>query len=106
MFAPGPPGCRRVVVATNIAETSVTVEGVVFVVDPGMVKQKSHNPQTGLDSLEVVPISRCLASAAVVCGRSGYAHLVSCTYSGLHTQGGQLLLLCIPGAVGPSLCLS
>ncbi len=63
MFAPGPPGCRRVVVATNIAETSVTVEGVVYVVDPGMVKQKSHNPQTGLDSLEVVPISRCIVFA-------------------------------------------
>ena len=69
MFAPGPPGCRRVVVATNIAETSVTVEGVVYVVDPGMVKQKSHNPQTGLDSLEVVPISRCIVFAVDACSR-------------------------------------
>lgn len=58
MFAPGPPNCRRVIVATNIAETSITVEGVVYVIDPGLVKQKSHNPQTGMDSLEVVPISR------------------------------------------------
>lgn len=58
VFAPGPPNCRRVIVATNIAETSITVEGVVYVIDPGLVKQKSHNPQTGMDSLEVVPISR------------------------------------------------
>ena len=58
MFAKPPAGCRRVIVATNIAETSITVEGVVYVVDPGLVKQKVHNPQTGLDSLEVVPISR------------------------------------------------
>ena len=60
VFAPGPPDCRRVIVATNIAETSLTVEGVVYVIDPGLVKQKSHNPQTGMDSLEVVPISRCV----------------------------------------------
>ena len=58
MFAPGPRGCRKVLVATNIAETSVTVEGVVFVVDPGRVKQKMYNPQTGMDALDVVPISR------------------------------------------------
>ena len=58
VFAPGPLNCRRVIVATNIAETSITVEGVVYVIDPGLVKQKSHNPQTGMDSLEVVPISR------------------------------------------------
>lgn len=58
VFAPGPSNCRRVIVATNIAETSITVEGVVYVIDPGLVKQKSHNPQTGMDSLEVVSISR------------------------------------------------
>ena len=79
VFAPGPAGCRRVIVATNIAETSVTVEGVVFVVDPGLVKQKSHNPQTGLDSLEVVPISRCTAFAAGACSRSAHAWFVGRT---------------------------
>lgn len=63
VFAPGPPNCRRVIVATNIAETSITVEGVVYVIDPGLVKQKSHNPQTGMDSLEVVPISRWVMTA-------------------------------------------
>ena len=58
MFAPPPSGCRRVVVATNIAETSITIDGVAYVVDPGLVKQKSYNPHTGLDSLDVLPISR------------------------------------------------
>ena len=65
VFAPGPPNCRRVIVATNIAETSITVEGVVYVVDPGLVKQKSHNPQTGMDSLEVVPISRSVSTSTL-----------------------------------------
>ncbi len=44
--------------ATNIAETSVTVPGVVYVVDAGVVKQKEYNPVTGMDSLDVVPISK------------------------------------------------
>lgn len=64
MFARPPAGCRRVVVATNIAETSITIDGVAYVVDPGLVKQKSYNPHTGLDSLDVVPISRCAQLAA------------------------------------------
>lgn len=55
---PAPEGCRRIVVATNIAETSITVDGVVYVVDPGVVKQKAYDPQTGMETLAVVPISR------------------------------------------------
>lgn len=58
VFAPPPDGCRRLIMATNIAETSITVDGVVYVVDPGMVKQKSYTPATGMESLHVVPISR------------------------------------------------
>ena len=60
VFSRAPPGCRRCIVATNIAETSLTVDGVVYVIDPGKVKQKDYNPQTGMDTLSVGPISRFL----------------------------------------------
>ncbi|RPD62418.1 P-loop containing nucleoside triphosphate hydrolase protein [Lentinus tigrinus ALCF2SS1-6] len=50
-------GARKVVLATNIAETSITIDGVVFVIDPGFVKQNSYNPRTGMSSLVVVPVS-------------------------------------------------
>lgn len=57
IFEPTPPGARKVVLATNIAETSITIDGVVFVIDPGFVKQNSYNPRTGMSSLIVVPVS-------------------------------------------------
>ncbi len=57
IFDPTPEGARKVVLATNIAETSITIEGVVFVIDPGFVKQNSYNPRTGMSSLVVVPVS-------------------------------------------------
>ena len=40
IFDPAPPGARKVVIATNIAETSLTIDGIMYVVDPGFVKQK------------------------------------------------------------------
>ena len=58
VFTPPPEGCRRLIVATNIAETSITVDGVVYVVDPGVVKQKSYNPATGMETLAITAISR------------------------------------------------
>ena len=64
----GPPG-RKVVVSTNIAETSITIDGVVYVVDPGFSKQKVYNPRVRVESLLVSPISR--ASARQRAGRAG-----------------------------------
>ena len=63
-----PPCCRRprrkVVLATNVAETSVTVEGVTGVVDTGLARLLVFDPSVGLDRLELTPISRASAAAA------------------------------------------
>ncbi|KAK0429970.1 P-loop containing nucleoside triphosphate hydrolase protein [Armillaria borealis] len=56
----GPPG-RKVVVSTNIAETSSTIDGIVYVVDPGFSKQKVYNPRIRVESLLVSPISKVSA---------------------------------------------
>ncbi|XP_072703990.1 pre-mRNA-splicing factor ATP-dependent RNA helicase DHX16-like isoform X3 [Ciconia boyciana] len=69
IFEPTPPGARKVVVATNIAETSVTIDGIVYVLDPGFCKQKSYSARTGMESLVVTPCSR--ASANQRAGRAG-----------------------------------
>lgn len=45
-------------IATNIAETSLTIDGIYYVVDPGFVKQKVYNSKTGIDQLVVTPISQ------------------------------------------------
>ena len=68
-FAPPPPGARKVIVATSIAETSVTIDGVVFVVDCGWTKQRQQNPSTLHEALVVVPESR--ANARQRAGRAG-----------------------------------
>ncbi|XP_067044584.1 probable ATP-dependent RNA helicase DHX40 isoform X2 [Acropora muricata] len=57
VFDPPKSSVRKVVVATNIAATSLTIEGIRYVVDSGFVKQLSYNPRTRLDSLNVVLIS-------------------------------------------------
>ena len=69
VFEPTPVGSRKVVVATNIAETSITINGVVYVVDPGFSKQKVYNPRIRVESLLVSPISK--ASARQRAGRAG-----------------------------------
>ena len=63
-----PPG-RKVVVSTNIAETSLTIDGIVYVVDPGLSKQKVYNPRIRVESILVSPISK--ASAQQRAGRAG-----------------------------------
>ncbi|KDR75659.1 hypothetical protein GALMADRAFT_121825 [Galerina marginata CBS 339.88] len=64
----GPAG-RKIVVSTNIAETSLTIDGIVYVVDPGFSKQKVYNPRIRVESLLVSPISK--ASAQQRAGRAG-----------------------------------
>lgn len=64
----GRPG-RKCIVATNIAETSLTIDGIVYVVDPGFSKQKIYNPRSRVESLLVSPISK--ASAQQRAGRAG-----------------------------------
>ncbi|CAJ0574498.1 unnamed protein product, partial [Mesorhabditis spiculigera] len=75
IFEPAPPkkanGAigRKCVVSTNIAETSLTIDGVVFVIDPGFAKQKVYNPRIRVESLLVCPISK--ASSMQRAGRAG-----------------------------------
>ncbi|KFA77218.1 hypothetical protein S40288_01302 [Stachybotrys chartarum IBT 40288] len=69
IFEPTPDGARKVVLATNIAETSLTIDGIVYVIDPGYVKENIYNPATGMSNLVVVPCSR--ASANQRSGRAG-----------------------------------
>lgn len=69
IFEPTPDGARKVVLATNIAETSLTIDGIVYVIDPGFVKENIYNPATGMSNLVVVPCSR--ASTNQRSGRAG-----------------------------------
>uniref|UniRef100_A0A9J2QBA9 RNA helicase n=1 Tax=Ascaris lumbricoides TaxID=6252 RepID=A0A9J2QBA9_ASCLU len=69
IFHKAPGGIRKCIVATNIAETSLTVDGILFVIDPGYCKLKIFNPRIGIDALQVFPISQ--ASANQRAGRAG-----------------------------------
>ncbi|XP_018090692.1 probable ATP-dependent RNA helicase DHX35 [Xenopus laevis] len=60
---------RKVVIATNIAETSITINGISFVIDCGFVKLRAYDPKRAVESLVVVPVSQ--ASANQRAGRSG-----------------------------------
>jgi pre-mRNA-splicing factor ATP-dependent RNA helicase DHX16 len=69
IFEPTPEGARKVVLATNIAETSLTIDGIVYVIDSGFTKELVYTPATGMSSLQSVAISR--ASALQRSGRAG-----------------------------------
>jgi pre-mRNA-splicing factor ATP-dependent RNA helicase DHX16 len=69
IFDTTPPGARKVILATNIAETSITVPGIRYVIDCGLSKENAFNPATGTETLQAVPISR--ASAEQRAGRAG-----------------------------------
>ncbi|KAG1689552.1 Pre-mRNA-splicing factor ATP-dependent RNA helicase DHX15 [Nymphon striatum] len=60
---------RKIIISTNIAETSLTIDGVTFVIDSGFTKQKSYDPRTRIESLQVTNISK--ASANQRKGRAG-----------------------------------
>jgi ATP-dependent helicase HrpB len=66
---PGPTGRRRVVLATNVAETSVTIPAITTVIDSGLVRQLRFDPASGLDRLETLRCS--VASAEQRAGRAG-----------------------------------
>jgi pre-mRNA-splicing factor ATP-dependent RNA helicase DHX38/PRP16 len=76
IFEPTEEGHRKCVVATNIAETSLTVDGIKFVIDTGYSKLKVYNPKIGLESLAITPIS--VANANQRAGRAGRTSAGSC----------------------------
>ncbi|CAD7924513.1 unnamed protein product, partial [Amoebophrya sp. A25] len=67
---------RKIIFSTNIAETSVTVDGIGFVIDSGVVKQKEFNPKTGMEQLVVVNVSRVQATQRA--GRAGRTQKGKC----------------------------
>ena len=69
VFEPAPENTRKVIVSTNIAEASVTIDGIVYVIDCGFVKLRAFNPRTGIESLTATPVSK--ASATQRAGRAG-----------------------------------
>nr|SZF06470.1 pre-mRNA-splicing factor ATP-dependent RNA helicase PRP16-like [Psoroptes ovis] len=69
IFRKADKGIRKVIVATNIAETSLTVDGIMFVVDSGYCKLKVYNPRIGMDALQIYPVSQ--ANANQRSGRAG-----------------------------------
>lgn len=69
IFEPTPSGSRKVILATNIAETSITIDGIFYVIDPGFVKVNAYDPKLGMDSLLVSPISQAQANQRS--GRAG-----------------------------------
>ncbi|OAF59601.2 hypothetical protein VC83_03863 [Pseudogymnoascus destructans] len=69
VFEPAPENTRKVIFSTNIAEASVTIDGIIYVVDSGFVKLRAFNPMTSIETLTATPISK--ASATQRAGRAG-----------------------------------
>jgi ATP-dependent RNA helicase DDX35 len=69
VFEEAPENTRKVIFSTNIAEASVTIDGIIYVVDTGYVKLRAYNPITGIETLTATPISK--ASATQRAGRAG-----------------------------------
>lgn len=69
VFLPSVPGSRKIILSTNIAETSITITGIKYVIDCGMVKSRDFDANTGMETLKIVPISK--AQAWQRTGRAG-----------------------------------
>ena len=69
IFEASDNGARKIIVSTNIAETSLTVDGILYVIDSGFFKLKVFNPKIGMDALQLTPVSQ--ASAKQRSGRAG-----------------------------------
>lgn len=69
VFTPAPAGFRKVILATNIAETSVTIPGIRYVIDPGVVKARIYDADAGIESLDILKTSK--AQALQRSGRAG-----------------------------------
>lgn len=69
VFSPPAESTRKVILSTNVAEASVTIDGIVYVIDSGFVKLRSYNPTTNIETLTKVPVSQ--ASATQRAGRAG-----------------------------------
>ncbi|KUJ18350.1 P-loop containing nucleoside triphosphate hydrolase protein [Mollisia scopiformis] len=69
VFEEAPENTRKVIFSTNIAEASITIDGILYVIDCGFVKLRAYNPLTGIETLTATPISK--ASATQRAGRAG-----------------------------------
>lgn len=75
IFEPTPRNCRKIVLATNIAETSLTIDGIRYVIDPGFVKELSWSARSGIESLLMRETSRASGNQrAGRAGRTGPGH--------------------------------
>lgn len=83
VFDEAPENTRKVIFSTNIAEASVTINGIVYVVDCGFVKLRTYDPKTGIETLTATPVSK--ASAAQRAGRAGRTQPGKCFR--LYTEG-------------------
>ena len=88
VFAKLPPGVRKIVLATNIAETAVTIEDVVFVINSGRQKEKSHDPYTGVSTLQSAFTSK--ASERQRRGRAGRVRPGLCFHLYSKTRSNEL----------------
>jgi ATP-dependent RNA helicase DHX37/DHR1 len=87
VFAPVPEGYRLIVVATNIAETSLTIPGITYVVDSGRQKCRNYNAKTGVASFDVMWISKAAADQrAGRAGRTGPGHCYRIYSSSLYAR--------------------